>query len=87
MKIAVILCSRWTDGRDNVSITHRGADLFDLSFAKVAEIPRRRAAGDVEEEVADDRSPGFAVRHFRMELDPVATPLGVLECGDRCIRG
>src|SRR6185436_20763022 len=58
-------------------------DLLDFPAAVVAEVPRRRAAGDVEEEVAQDGDAALGVRDLGMELDAVAAPLRVLERGDR----
>src|SRR5205085_1278735 len=43
----------------------------------------RRATGELEEEVAEDRGAMLGVRDLGMELDAVAAPLAVLERGDR----
>src|SRR5204862_4575703 len=60
-----------------------GADLLDAPLAVVAEVPRRRAAGDVKEEVAQDLRSRLGVRDLGMEEDAETAPLEVVEGADR----
>ena len=61
---------------------HQLADARDLALDEVPRRPVGRAAADLEEEVVEDLTAAWRVRHLGVELDPEERQLGVLDGRD-----